>query len=378
MPEWPATRSLNPLTDIDLDPRNPRLKLEEEGSPQERLLEIMVERFKIHEIAESILSAGYLPVDPMIGYEDEAGRVVMREGNRRLATIKLLLQPQLAPARHQQRWTALSERLEADDRHEMQRIDVEVFPDRDDPRLRSYIGFRHVRGILQWPALEKASFIAELVDANMGHEEIAGRLGSYPAYVKKHYVAYRLVRQAGEREIPGHENLQLSFGVLLRALQATGIAEFLGVEFPDDPHESREPVPENRIRELGEFVRWTFGTSEAKRLLPDSRRLTDWGQILQSAEALQYLRSTQIPSFDRAWFKCGGQAESLAGALWIASYRLEESVPLVYTHREDADVQQAVRNSALFLAQILQHFPTIQEEYGIGLRHDSASTEGHS
>lgn len=366
----PYVGTFDPLREIDLDPYNPRLRIDDEGSDQPRLLEIMIERFNVVEIAESIVSAGYLPIDPMIAYTHE-GRIVIREGNRRLAAIKLLLEPDLAPERYRQRWVALSRRVRDEDRARMSSIQVTVYREKDDPALRAYIGFRHVTGVMQWPALEKASFIAELADSGWTYADVAARLGSYPAHVKRHYVAYKLVREVDELEIPGN----ISFGVLLRALQAGGIAEYLGVQFPDDPSESQRPVPEANIGQLSEFVRWTFGTDETERILPDSRELTKWGRILQSTEAIRYLRSAPNPTFERAWFKSGGQAESLADALWAASYRLEESVPLVFEHRDDEAVREAARQCALYIAQILQHLPDLQRQFGITLSHDRPANE---
>ena len=368
-PTGPEIRVIDPLLEIDLDPYNPRLRLEDEGSDQIRLMEIMVERFNVNEIAESIVSAGFLPVDPMVAYEHN-GRVIIREGNRRLAAIKLLLNPDLAPESSRPLWVTLAERVSPEDRTRMASIQVTVYQNRNDPALQSYIGFRHVTGVMQWPALEKAGFIAELTDSGWSYSEIAARLGSYPAHVRRHYVAYKVVRQTVGADIPGHQSMQSSFGVLLRALQAAGIADFLGLSFPDDPQDSQTPIPGDRLDRLEEFVRWTFGTDDIERVLPDSRQLTKWGKIFQSAEALRYLRSVPDPTFDRAWFKSGGQAESLADALWSASYRLEESVPLIFEHRNNEEVREAARQCALFVAQILQHLPELQSEFGIGLTDD--------
>jgi hypothetical protein len=155
-----------------------------------------------------------------------------------------------------------------------------------------------------------------------------------------------------------------AFGVLLRALQAEGIAEFIGVEYPGDPERSRQPVPADRVDNLRDFALWTFGTEDRARVLPDSRRLTDLGRILQAPEAVAYLRRTTDPSFERAFFRSGGQARSLAESLFTASDRLEETVPLVSEHVENADVQEGVRQTTRFLTQILRHFPDIANDYG--------------
>jgi hypothetical protein len=361
-------RKVNPL-DVNLDPHNPRLSSEEEGSDQPKLLQIMIERFKVEEIAESIIAAGYLPFDPLIGLE-EGDLVTILEGNRRIAAIKLLLEPSKAPERHSQKWMDLAKRLPKAVREDLSEIWVEVHKHRDDFNVRAYIGFRHVTGVLKWPSLEKASFIAELVDKDKWtYEQVADRLGSYPRHVEKHYVAYKLVEQSSELEIEGAKNMQNAFGVLLRALQAGGISEFLGIKYPDNPKASRRPVPPSKLENLNDFVPWTFGTDEKSRILPDSRDLTKWGKILSSPAALGYLKRASQPSFDRAWAKCGGQVESLAESLYTAADRLEESVPLVPLHKDDREIHDAVLSCTRFLIQILGNFPEMSKSEGITLKH---------
>jgi hypothetical protein len=362
----PKTMHLDPLK-IELDPDNPRLTPDEQGRGPDELLRIMIERFKIEELAESIVAAGYLPFDPLVGWEHD-GVVTILEGNRRIAAIKLLLNPELAPEGAREKWRRLSASLPATHRKRMSPVSLTVYADRTAFDVTAYIGFRHVTGVLKWPALEKASFIAKLVESyNWTFEQIAERLGSYPKPVERHYVAHQIVRQASKEGIDGAENMQRTFGVLLRALQAAGVPEFLGVVYPGDPTKSREPVPASHIQNLRDFVEWTFGTKDKERILPDSRRLTDWGKILQSPAAISYMRRAPRPDFDRAWLKSGGQAESLADSLFTAADRLEESVPLVSENKDDQEVQDAVRQCVRFLVQILAHFDEICTEYGIKL-----------
>jgi hypothetical protein len=363
-------KPLNPLK-LQLDSHNPRLTKEQEGSSQPDLLKIMIEEFKVEEIAESIIATGYLPFDPLIGWEHD-GVTTILEGNRRIAAIQLLLDPALAPEKYRKTWTALSRELPTEERRLLENLEVKVFPDRGAIDVRAYIGFRHVTGPLKWPAHEKASFIAQLVEQDgWTYEQIAERLGSYPKLVERHYVAHQVVRQAREEEVPGSQEMENAFGVLLRALQTRDIVAFLGLSYPDDPKKSRKPVPQNRFDNLKRFVEWTFGVKGEKApLLTDSRQLTKWGRILQSDAAVRYLKTTPAQqvgtrAFERAWFKSGGQVESLQGALDAAADRLEEGVPIVSEHKEDPDVKEAVRRCTLFLVQILRYFPDIQNKYGL-------------
>ena len=362
----PTTERPNPLG-IKLDPYNPRLSAEEEGSSQAQLIEIMIKRFKIEELAESIIESGYLPFDPLVGYRDNEA-IVVREGNRRIAVLKLLLEPSFAPERSRGRWKVLSESLPEEHRAEIESVEIQVYDDRDNIDLSTYLGFRHVTGPLRWPALEKAGFIAELVQRGWDYPRIGKRIGSYGRHVERHYVAFQIVQQAIALEIPGAEKMRQRFGVLMRALQTPGIRDFLGVEYPDDPAQSREPVPSNQEREFIEFVKWTFGwtlDTEVAPIVTDSRQLSDWGKILESPEAVAYLRRSPRPAFERAWFRSGGQATSVAESLFLAADHLQEVVPLVSELTDVNDVRTGVGQCARFFQQVLAHFPDIGQEYGL-------------
>jgi hypothetical protein len=326
----------------------------------------MIERFQIVELAESIIASGLHTFDPIIAYRG-ATKVIVLEGNRRVATLKLLLQPELAPARHRSTWAELSRKAEPI-RSSLTTTNVRIYPDRNAADVTAYIGFRHVTGVLTWPAFEKAKFIARLVDRHhWDYREIARRLGSYPKHVERHYVAHQLVRQALDDGLPGARQMEDAFGVLLRALQASGVSEFLGVTYPGDPTVSAKPVPQEKTENLKSFIEWTFGTEEKARILPDSRDLTRWGLVLKSDVAVSYLRRAPKPDFERAWFRSGGQVSTLTESLLFAADRLQECVPLVPQYKTDTEVMAGVTECTKFFVQILANFPSIQTEFGVRL-----------
>ena len=255
------------------------------------------------------------------------------EGNRRIAAIKLLLNPEDAPKSLRPRWRELSRRLPVAHRKAMaESRSHHVYPDRDNVgHVASYIGFRHVSGVMPWPAFEKASFIASMIAKGESYEDLAERLGSYAPHVERHYVAYQLVQQARAAEVPGAERMEQFFGVLLRALQSAQIIKFLGISFPRDLQSRSDPVPLCKsIFLLREFAEWTFGDADHKRVISDSRQLTKWGKILNSKTAIRYLRSAPGGDFDHLLgLKSGGEAESLIEALHAAADRLEEFLPAI-------------------------------------------------
>jgi hypothetical protein len=143
-----------------------------------------------------------------------------------------------------------------------------------------------------------------------------------------------------------------AFGVLLRALQTEGISDFIGLEAADEPAQNQRPISNGNRENFERFVRWTFGTDETEKILPESRMLTRWGKILSSVAAVRYLSNAREPRFDRAWSLSGGEAEALGDMLWEASYLLADAVALVPEHLDDAAVVDAIRQCARFMRQL--------------------------
>ena len=342
-----------------LDAENPRLTTEERGGSQETIRQVMLRRFKIDELGASIAMSGYIDLDPLIGYEKD-GQVVVREGNRRIAALQLLLDPSLAPDKYRPRWEALRKELGTAGLKSIEEVRMLLYAGPDDASLESYIGFRHVNGILEWPAAEKARFIVEMVDRHgWSYEEIAERIGSYAKHVERHYIATRLMDQADSSGVDGAD--QIRVGVLLRALQAGGISDYLGIKYTGKPISARKPVKCSE-EDFAFFVRGTFGTEELDPILPESRQITKWGRILQSSEAIRYLKSSRHPNFERAWIKSGGEQESVLDMLDAAANNLEDCAPLVPDFKKDKNIQDAVRRCARRLSQILRDFPDAKSE----------------
>jgi hypothetical protein len=66
-----VVRDLDPLEGLWLDPYNPRLRAAEEGLNPTKLLEVMIKRFRVQELAESIVASGFLTFDPIVAVEED-------------------------------------------------------------------------------------------------------------------------------------------------------------------------------------------------------------------------------------------------------------------------------------------------------------------
>ena len=94
MPEESYREAL--LSNLRLDPENPRLPRDEDWASQaeDRLLREFSRRYNLIELARSIVDKGFTPryAEALLVVEDpsDPDRYVVIEGNRRLATLKLL------------------------------------------------------------------------------------------------------------------------------------------------------------------------------------------------------------------------------------------------------------------------------------------------
>ena len=80
---------MRPVDDLHLDHRNPRLPEEFQELPQEELVCFVADEYDSLRIARSVAQFGYFPSEPLIVVEED-GVIIVVEGNRRLAALKLL------------------------------------------------------------------------------------------------------------------------------------------------------------------------------------------------------------------------------------------------------------------------------------------------
>src|SRR6266566_6251302 len=85
-----------PVSDLLLDPENPRILIAK-SAPQGDILRVLYQNEALGELANSFAHNGYFPEEPVVLVPSNSGSetFVVVEGNRRVATIKLLLDSHL-------------------------------------------------------------------------------------------------------------------------------------------------------------------------------------------------------------------------------------------------------------------------------------------
>ena len=275
------------VANLLLDTGNPRLPDEYRDASQAELLVYIEKQYDLEELGWSMVVHGYFSEEPLLVVPvstDTEKRIVV-EGNRRLATLKLLTDKQSRTLIGKSIWTELAQ-LAVEEGKDLTRAPVREYETR--VQLLEYLGFRHVSGLMQWEAEAKARFVYQLVtDYGYGFDHIARTIGSRPDAIRRQYIAWAAVVQARRAGVDVSPAVR-RFGVLYRAFQSPGTREFLHLKgWTDGTPELREPLGEGGPERFNELQGFVFGT---KRVIKESRRLDDLGKVLSEPVALEVLR----------------------------------------------------------------------------------------
>ena len=210
--------------ELKLDPKNPRLREDQHGLSQPELLEAMTD-WGLEEIGASVVESGFwahealLVVREKLAPKSKETSIIVVEGNRRLAAVRLLLAAR-AGQPSSPRWGKLASDLTGAAVEKLKKLPTIQAEDRSD--IDSFLGFRHVTGIKQWEPHEKAAFIAKLVDGGLSYEDVMRRIGSKTPTVRQNYIALKLFRQLEELEEVAVEKVRNKFSVLFLSLRSSG------------------------------------------------------------------------------------------------------------------------------------------------------------
>jgi hypothetical protein len=229
---WP-TKQLA-VTSLHLDQKNPRLGRETTANAPREIIQHLFEHDKALEVAESIVGRGYFPNEPLLAVR-EAGRVVVIEGNRRLAALKALAQPGLLEGRVAGRVEGLARRLK--DPKEIATVPVTLAPNRR--ATDRQIAGRHIgMPVLAWQAENRASFILDKLDEGYSNESLRDELGFTLADIQAARQTRAIADMARSLDLPEEVQAKLDaprakvFTTLERVFDSSVGRANLGVE-PD-------------------------------------------------------------------------------------------------------------------------------------------------
>lgn len=277
------------VNDLRFDHANPRLAeygIVEKTTDSE-ILEILWDAMDVQELVQSIAASGFFPHESLIVTE-EKGKMIVIEGNRRLAALKVLLNPEMAAERN----LAIPE-ISDEARKKLETVPA-LLSDRESSWR--FLGFKHVNGPAKWTSYAKAVYIANVHKKyGISLAEMAEQIGDRHNTVQRMYRGLMVLEQAERERVYNREKRfyqRLAFSHLYTGLDLSGISEFLQIAPKES--ETDSPVPDERIQELGELCTWLYGNKRekippvVKSQNPDLRRLN---AVVAHREAIASLRA---------------------------------------------------------------------------------------
>ncbi len=282
------------IQNLRFDAFNPRLPLVYEQREDADIIEWMLEDASLLDLISSIANNGYFAGEPIVVVQTEGEDFIVIEGNRRLAAVKLLLNPQLATVKKNQILEIIKER-------EFQLLPTTLpcylLSSREE--ADDYLGFRHVTGVKSWGALEKAKYTFKLYEDNKDklqappsviYKKLAKKIGSKGAYIQRMIVGYRLFQKIENAKFYGIPDLSeesFDFSLLTdAATKYSKLQSFLGIDL--DSNNELENVD---FQKLAELTHWLYAkNSENRTRVGESRNIRILNAIVEDSLALKYFR----------------------------------------------------------------------------------------
>lgn len=338
-----------------LDDENPRLSGISDKRTPDDLVRVLWDEMAVSEVALSIAENGYFEEEPLFVVPElpkvqdpSKQRYIVVEGNRRLAAVKILRDPEL---RRAIKATDLPD-ISAKARAELDRLPVSVYPDKRS--LWAFFGFRHVNGPKEWDSFSKAAYVAQVRRKyGIPLDVISRKIGDQHDTVVRIYRGYVLLEQAEEMtEFKREDRIanRFFFSHLYTAADQNEFQKFLGIDSKGSLKD--RPVPKSHLRQLGELMVWLFGSKKdgkspvVQKQFPDLNRLR---RVLGDKQALLALRSGI--SLERAHEISLGDEQRFQTALVEAKNALQEAKATVTTGYKGEKDMLRVMGSILDLAK---------------------------
>lgn len=287
-----------PVSLLNLDTTNPRLQtgVESNIDGEEELISTLGDIAALDELITSICTNGYLNLEPMIviGTSDH-GPFIALEGNRRLASIKLIRDAELAnrlgikiPKPVPKSAITSTENI----------LCYRVKAEED---ARAFIGFKHINGPQRWDAYAKARYVTDWYKKSKGKtkiSDIAARMGDTNDTLRAYIYSILILEQAAEEKIwtiKDRTNTgRFAFSHFYTALGRKEYQEYLGLQGSWSDAPPMKPVAESNLQNLNDVLSFIYGSkpSDQSALIKSQNPdLKDLGLAIANTTARSILKS---------------------------------------------------------------------------------------
>jgi len=286
------------LHDLLLDPNNPRFsELGEELNtiPEGRFSDEKVQTntfekmkdplFDAAELRDTIKTLGFLPMDRIVvrkwkgSTPDGRQKYVVIEGNRRLTALKWLI------ALHD----VGKETFDKDRLENLTNLNCLVLDDAVVSTTASLIlpGLRHVSGVKEWGAYQKAKAVHALRKSGMSPQESAQSLGLSTRAANAAYKCFLALEQMNDDEEYGEYAQPKMYSYFEEIFKRPNVRSWLNWSDEEEKFNNQE--------NLAEFYSWMIpqGEDNSSPKLPEAKSVRDLSQIISDDNALNILRSPE-------------------------------------------------------------------------------------
>ena len=292
------------ISDLLLDPQNPRIPEDRKGASQVDLAVILDMGFDAFTVAELMAVHGYFSSEPMIAIPSETGKWIVVEGNRRLTAVLGLTDSNIrSQFMDVKKWEALAStsKIAATDL-----IPVVVAKNRLE--VVPVIGTRHISGILAWRPYPQARYIANLIDVeNLTATQVSTMIGLPKTTVNDLYREQAIAAQAKAIGIDTG-TVESSFSLLTVAMRNSKLREHVGAPLGSQLKPGSNPIPDDKVEELKEVLIFIFGSLEKEPVISDSRQITSLANVVANPAGLQALRDGKSLEEAKQKIAAGGQS----------------------------------------------------------------------
>ena len=326
---------------IHFDTKNPRLVEYSQLKTEDEIIQALWDNMAVNEIVMSILANGFFENEALYAIKEDSKYIVI-EGNRRLAAVKLILNP--GRCKGMTRYAdKITEKLQKDLE---EGLPVIVLAKRED--AWRYIGFKHVNGPVKWDSYAKAEYIAQVHnDYKVALNDIAEQIGDSHKTTIKLYQGLMVLRQA-DRDT----NFKISdvfynrvyFSHVYTAIMYEGFQNYLGLNISS---ETENPVPSEKLDQLEEVMYWILG-SKSKNIRPIVRSqnpdIRNLNQVLSSQDAVHALRATG--NLDAAYDLSQDGNDVFHQSIAEAQMNLQKALSKISYYNGDEGLLETVMNMA--------------------------------
>ena len=358
---------LIPIDRIDLDDENPRLGDELIKSSQFDLLSILHREFDLEEIALSMAENGYFDEEPIIvvpkglpkGYKFSAFtkitelqndleklikntqvRFVVVEGNRRIATAKILTDDNnRSKLKIKSQFFPTPKNAEVF--NDLKSIPAIVYESRD--VISPYLGVRHIILPSKWDAFPTALYITKQIEAQKKRgltvtqaiEEIQRKTGDRSDKIKKQFLYYKVYKEAEDGLDIDPQNVKKRFSLLEVAMRSPSIREYIAAKNYNEIDFKGSVVSANRYDKFQNLMTWIFGDGKNKQpIITDSRKITSvLAKILSHPEAKRHLEKTS--NLDDAYELSDGERDMFYRKLRTAKSSLTTALGYAFKYKNE-------------------------------------------